>query len=137
MVIAVCIAGASVVTLLPLYVSSCRTTLASAVRVPLSDRVTGLLGVDESELAADDFHRILQLVRMCPEHEADREGIRAVTVYYRTVALCKTLFGGIAPGFFDWSDVERQRCAHFAAVVLDRSISSSRRLLTQQASELP
>jgi hypothetical protein len=135
MLIAACIAGASLVALLPLYVSSCRTALAAAVRVPLSDRVTALLGADESELVAADFQRVLQLVRMCPEHGADREGIRAVTVYYRIVALCDGLFGGMAPRLNTWSENERRQCAHFAAVVLDRSISSSRRLFTQQASD--
>ena len=135
MVVAACIAGASLVALLPLYLSSCRTTLTMAARVPLSDRVTALLGADEAELSGDDFQRILQLVRMCPEHGADREGIRAVMVYYRMVQLCGGLVGKFSPRWNSWSERERGHCAHFAAGVLDRSISSSRRLTTQQASD--
>jgi hypothetical protein len=135
MLIAACIAGASMVALLPLYVSSCRALTASAGRVPLSDRVTALLGADETELGAADFDRVLQLVRLCPEHGADREGIRAVTVYCRGLKLCANIFGKFSAGWSDWTEIERRRCAYFAAVVLDRSISSSRRMFTEQASD--
>jgi hypothetical protein len=135
MVIAACIAGASMAALLPLYVSSCRTVLTAAERVSLSDRVAALVGADDSALGAGDFHRILQLVRLCPEHGADRSGIRAVTAYYRALQLCAGLLGRFSPRLKAWSELERRHCAHFAAVVLDRSISSSCRLFTQQASD--
>lgn len=123
------------VTLLPLYVSSCRTMLASAGRVDLSERVAALLGSHESELGAEDFGRVLQFVRLCPEHGADREGIRAIAVYYRIVELGARLIGKASPGWNAWSERELGQCAHFAAVVLDRSISSSRRMIMRPASD--
>jgi hypothetical protein len=128
MLIAACIAGASLIALLPLYVSSCRTILAAAERVSLSDRVTALTG-------ADDFERVLQLVRLCPELGTDREGIRAVRVYYQALRIVASLLGNLFPRLNSWSEFERRQCAHFAAVVLDRSISSSRKLFTLQASD--
>ena len=80
--------------------------------------------------------RVLQLVRLCPEHGDDRGGIRAITAYHRAVELGAALFGGFSPRVGAWSDMQRRQCAHFAAIVLDRSISSSRRMLTQQAGDL-
>lgn len=135
MVIAACIAGASMVALLPLYISSCRAMLNSAERVSLSDRVTTLVGAEDDGPTADDFERALQLVRLCPEHGADREGIRAVTVYCRAIQVCTSLFGRFFPRLNAWGELERRQCAHFAAVVLERSITSSRRMLTQHATE--
>jgi hypothetical protein len=136
MVVAACIAGVSMMALLPLYVSSCRSILAAAERMPLSERVTALLGTDDAELTAGDFDRVLQLVRLCPEHGDDRGGIRAITVYQRAIELGAAFFGRFSPRVGAWSDVQRRQCAHFAAIVLDRSISSSRRMLTQQAGDL-
>jgi len=136
MVIAACIAGASMLALLPLYVSSCRATLTAAERTLLSERVTALLGTDGAELGAGDFDRVLQLVRLCPEHGDDRQGIRAISVYHWAVGVGTALFGRFSPQVSAWSEVQRRQCAHFAAVVLDRSISSSRRMFTQQAGDL-
>jgi hypothetical protein len=136
MVVAACIAGVSMMALLPLYVSSCRSILAAAERTPLSERVTALLGTDVEELTAGDFDRVLQLVRLCPEHGDGRGGIRAITVYQRAIELGAAFFGRFSPRVGAWSDVQRRQCAHFAATVLDRSISSSRRMLTQQAGDL-
>jgi hypothetical protein len=129
------IAAASLVALLPLYVSYCGTVLSSVRSEPLSERVSTLIGSGEADLAAHDFDRVLQLVRLCPEHEADRVGVRAVTMYYRALQAGRRLCGGLSPRFADWTEREGGDCAHFAAVVLDRSISSSRRLFTRQASD--
>jgi hypothetical protein len=135
MLIAGIIAAASLVALLPLFVSYCGTALSSARSEPLSERVSTLIGSYEGDLAAQDFDRVLQLVRLCPEHEPDRAGVRAVTTYYRTLQAGGRLCGRFSPSFADWTERECEDCAHFAAVVLDRSISSSRSLFTQQASD--
>ncbi len=134
MVIAACIAVASMAALLPLFVSYCGTMLVAAERLSLSDRVTALVAADDAGPGADDFERILQLVRLCPECEADRAGVQAVSIYYRGLQLSRRLFGKMLPNLSAWADGEHRKCAHFAAVVLDRSISSSRRLFGQEAS---
>jgi hypothetical protein len=135
--IAALIAGASTVALFPLFVSYCGTVLASARRVDLSDRVSALADVEGRNVAANDFDRILQFVRLCPEYDADRAAVRAITLYYRALQALEHVFGATSPDLAAWTARERANCSHFAAVVLDRSISSSRRLITQQASDHP
>jgi hypothetical protein len=129
------IAAASLVALLPLFVSYCGTALSSARSEPLSDRVSRLIGSHNGDLAAQDFDRVLQLVRLCPEYEADSAGVRAVTIYFRALQAGERLCGALSPSFADWKESECRKCAHFAAVVLDRCIASSHSLFTQQASD--
>jgi|HubBroStandDraft_5_1064220.scaffolds.fasta_scaffold873612_1 hypothetical protein len=135
MLIAGIIAAASLVALLPLFVSYCGTALSSARSEPLSERVSTLIGSRDGELAAQDFERVLQLVRLCPEHEPDRAGVRAVTIYYRALQAGGRLCGRLSPSFADWTKRECGDCTHFAAVVLGRCISSSHSLFTQQVSD--
>jgi hypothetical protein len=135
MLIAGLIAAASLGALLPLFCSYCGAVLASVRNEPLSERVSTLVGSRDGDLAAPDFDRVLQLVRLCPEYEADRAGVRAVTIYYRALQTCGPWCGGLSPSFTEWAERECRDCAHFAGVVLDRCISSSRRLFTQQARE--
>jgi hypothetical protein len=134
-VIAALIAGVSTVALFPLFVSYCGSALAAARKVELSDRVSALADVHAQSVSADDFDRILQLVRLCPEYDADRSGVRAIAAYYRTIQALNGVFGALSPGLAAWTARERLNCSHFAAVVLDRCISSSRSLFTQQATD--
>jgi hypothetical protein len=117
------------------FVSYCRSVLASARKVELSNRVRELADLNGKNPAADDFDRIVQLVRLCPEHDADRTGVRAIGIYYRLLHLLGDKFGALSPGLTAWTDRERESCAHFAAVVLERCISSSRSLFTRQAGD--
>jgi hypothetical protein len=133
--IAALIAGASTVTLFPLFVSYCGTVLASARRVELSDRVSALADAEDRKVSADDFDRILQLVRLCPECDADRAAVRAIAIYYRALRALERVFGRRSPHLAAWITRDRAHCSHFAAVVLDRCISSSRRLFSEQASD--
>jgi hypothetical protein len=135
--IAALIAGASTVGLPPLFVSYCGTVLDSARGVELSDRVSALADVEDRKVAADDFDRILQLVRLCPEYDTDRPAARAITIYYRALQALERIFGSLSPDLAAWTARERADCSHFAAVVLDRCVSSSRMLLMQQASDHP
>lgn len=131
------IAGASLVALGPLFVSYCGTLLASARKLDLSDRVSALSDMSGRRISADDFDRILQLVRLCPEYDADRAGVRSIAIYYRVIYALGRIFGSTSPALAAWTERERADCSHFAAVVLDRCISSSRSLFTQQASDHP
>jgi hypothetical protein len=135
MLIAGIMAAASLVALLPLFASYCGTVLSSARREPLSERVSTLIGSCDGDLAAQDFDRALQLVRLCPEHQVDRAGVRAVAIYYRTLQAGGRLCGKLSPSFADWAERECGDCTRFVAVVLDRSISSSRSLFTRPASD--
>jgi hypothetical protein len=133
--IAALIAAASLIALFPLFVSYCGTVLAAARGVELSDRAAALAQTDGRGVSADDFNRILQLVRLCPEYDADRSCVRAIAIYYRLIHALSRFLGEFNPSLAGWVERERAHCSHFAAVVLDRSICSSRSLFTEQAGD--
>jgi hypothetical protein len=113
------------------FVYYCRSALASAGEVELSDHLLEVTGMESGGLVADDFKRFLQLVRLCPEHAPDRTEIRAVETYYRLIHALEHASRRLFPSVSSWAEGERRSCSRFAAVVLDRSISSSRDLFTQ------
>jgi hypothetical protein len=117
------------------FVWYCRSILAPTRRVVLSERVREVTGIADQEVAPDDFHRLLQLVRLCPERGDDGSEIRAVGTYYRVLAMLKRMSKMTGPRIARWVDHERQDCSYFAAVALDRRISYSRDLFTQQISD--
>jgi hypothetical protein len=125
----------SVVAFLQFFVSYSRSVLASSRKVQLSDRVREVMGIDAREIAADDFARLVQLVRLCPERGDDQTEIRAVGTYYGLLHILGDVFGSIVPSVAAWTEQERQSCSYFAAVALDRRISYSRDLLTQQGGD--
>lgn len=125
----------SLVAFLQFFVSYCRSILASSRKVQLSDRVCEVAGIAGKDIAAEDFQRLLQLVRLCPERGDDRTEIRAVGTYYGFLHVIGRSCGAMIPSVAAWSERERQNCSYFAAVALDRRISYSRDLLTQQVAD--
>jgi hypothetical protein len=117
------------------FVWYCRSILAPSRKVVLSERVQEVTGIADQEVAPNDFHRLLQLVRLCPERGDDRSEIRAVGTYYGILAVVKHIAAVTGPRMSQWVDHERQDCSYFAAVALDRRISYSRDLFTQQISD--
>ena len=94
------IAAVSLAALAQVFVSYCRSVLASARKVELSARVAG------------------------PRSNG-----------YGLLLILGRVIGALNPRVSIWTEHERQGCSHFAAAVLDRCISSSRSLFTQQASD--
>jgi hypothetical protein len=129
----ICVLSAAI--FLQFFVSYCRSILASSRNVALSDRVREVTGLANQEIGADDFERLLQLVRLCPEREDDHSEIRAVGTYYGLLAVLNRVSSPVAPGFAAWLEQERKSCSYFAAVALDRRISYSRDLFTQQITD--
>jgi hypothetical protein len=72
----ICVVSAAI--FLQFFVSYCRSILASSRNIALSDRVREVTGIADQEVGADDFKRLLQLVRLCPERGDDQSEIRAV-----------------------------------------------------------
>jgi len=133
--IAALICVISIAAFLQFFVSYCRSILASSRKIVLSDRVREVTGIANHDVHADDFNRLLQLVRLCPERGDDQSEIRAVGTYYGLLAVLHRVSRPLAPGFAAWVQRERQSCSYFAAVALDRRISYSRDLFTQQISD--
>jgi hypothetical protein len=117
------------------FVWYCRSILAPSRKIILSERVREVTGITNQDVAPDDFHRLVQLVRLCPERGDDRSEIRAVGTYYQILAILKRISMITGARFAQWTDHERRDCSYFAAVALDRRISYSRDLFTQQISD--
>ncbi|MGA7916134.1 MAG: hypothetical protein WCA00_12920 [Candidatus Acidiferrales bacterium] len=133
--IAALICVISIAAFLQFFVSYCRSILASSRKFELSERVREVTGIADHDVAADDFNRLLQLVRLCPERGDDRSEIRAVGTYYSLLAVVNRASRSMVPALAAWTEQERQNCSYFAAVALDRRISYSRDLFTQQISD--
>jgi hypothetical protein len=133
MPVAICVF--SVAALLPFVVSYFRSIVASSRNVELSPRLREVTGLASQHVQAEDFARLLQLVRLCPEQKEDRGDIRAVGAYYRFLALVARFTHSFAPRVARWAESEREGCSYFAAVALDRRISYSRDLFTQQIAD--
>lgn len=133
--IAALICVVSVAAFLQFFVSYCRSILASSRKVELSARVREVTGIASHDVAADDFTRLLQLVRLCPERGDDQTEIRAVGTYYGLLHVLGRVARPLVPGVAAWTEQERQSCSYFAAVALDRRISYSRDLFTQQVAD--
>jgi hypothetical protein len=125
----------SVAALLQFFVLHCRSILAYSRRVELSDRVREVAGIAAANVAASDFDRLVQLVRLCPERGDDRKEIRVVGTYYSLLDLLGRITRSITPRIASWAENERRSCSYFAAVALDRRISYSRDLFTQQVAD--
>jgi hypothetical protein len=133
--IAALICVISVAAFLQFFVSYCRSILASSRKVELSARVREVTGIASQQIAAEDFKRLVQLVRLCPERGDDGGEIRAVGTYYRLLHVLGRLARPVIPSVAAWVEQERESCSHFAAVALDRRISYSRDLFTQQVAD--
>jgi hypothetical protein len=125
----------SFAALLQFFVLHCRSILAYSRRVQLSDRVREVTGIVAQDVRASDFDRLVQLVRLCPERGEDRKEIRVVGAYYSLLALVDRMTRSLIPSVAAWTEHERQSCSYFAAVALDRRISYSRDLFTQQVAD--
>lgn len=122
----------SIAGFLQFFVLHCRSILAASRKVELSARVCEVTGMETTTVAAGDFDRLLQLVRLCPERGDDQMGIRSVRTYYNLLGVLGRIARPPAPSVAAWAEEERRHCSYFAAVALDRRISYSRDMITQQ-----
>lgn len=100
-----------------------RTILLTYSKVEISDRTREVTGVAIESVQPEDFSRLMVLLRVAPNPCDDAAELRAVSVYYRAVQLANWLVSPLSRAARDWSQVELGRCAHFAAVALDRRLS--------------
>jgi hypothetical protein len=135
MIIAALIFVFSIAAFLQFFIWHCRSILASSRRVELSDRVREVTGVQGGSFGAEDFGRLVQLVRLCPERGDDQGEIRAVGTYYSLLDFFGRVTRPAIPSVAAWAEQERVNCSYFAAVALDRRISYSRDLFTQQVAD--
>jgi hypothetical protein len=122
----------SLVALLQFFVLHCRSMLAYSRGIQLSDHIREVTGVEGQDVAAGDFDRLVQLVHLCPERGDDQKQIRVVGLYYVLLNIAGQITRSVIPSMAQWVESERRGCSYFAAVALDRRISYSRDLFSQQ-----
>lgn len=130
--IAALICVVSVAALLQFFISYCRSVLASSRNFTLSEQVREVTGNQDAEFAPNDFGRILQLLRLCPETGDDQGKLRAVGAYFGMMGALGGVTQSVVPALAGWAERERRNCSYFAAVTLDRRIARSRDLFSRQ-----
>ena len=73
----------SVAAFVQFFFSYCRTMLAYSATVSLSDNVREFAGMEARSVSAGDFDRFLQLLRLCPDLDADKREIHLLAVGHR------------------------------------------------------
>ena len=121
----------SFVALLQFFVSYCRSMIAASGVMPLSEQVRQVVGIGSGQVSGEEFRRILQLARLCPEPGNDSRGIEAVSTYFRLLNLARASSRRIIPDLAHWIERERSGCAYFVAIALERRIAHSRGLMAQ------
>jgi hypothetical protein len=125
------ILACSVVFLLQFFVSYCRSLIAASSKQTLSAEVRDVTGI-AATANGDDFRRVMQLLRLCPETPEDRSRVQAVGAYFGLLSLVRSTLARLLPSLRTWTEAERAHCAYFAAVALERRIAFSRDMLAQQ-----
>jgi hypothetical protein len=100
-----------------------RAVLASVAAQPLTGYIQQIEGFPSRPLRADDFPRLVQLQKLCPEVGPDASGLRAARAYYRTLGAVTRLVNGFVPALRGWAEREQTLCAQFAAVLLDQRLA--------------
>ena len=134
MMIAALIFVVSLAVLLQFFVSYSRSIIAAYRKSELSEQVREVVGIQGQQVGSEEFGRLIQLVRLCPQRSDDQADLKVVGLYYRMLGVLRTLSRSLAPQVFSWAEQERMDCTYFVAVALDRRIAYSRDLLAQQMS---
>ena len=113
---------------LQFFVVYCRALLAESAQVELSPSTISDFCVKEDEGSGDDFPRMVALAGLCQEFDGVH-GLRFVEIYYRLLTPIQRASAGSAPRLANRIERERRACTHFAAVVLEKRIARTRRLL--------
>ncbi len=122
----------SFTALLQFFVSYCRSLLSASRRREVSQQTRELAGIAGGGVNGEEFGRLVQLVRLCPEPDDDSQAIAAVRTYFMILGVVRRLGGRVSKGLSIWLESERGNCAYFAAVALDRRIAFNRELMAQQ-----
>jgi hypothetical protein len=121
----------SVILLLQFFVSYCRSLIAASAKQMLSPEVQDVTGISRAA-SGEDFARVVQLLRLCPDRPEDRNSIQAIGAYFRLLNFLRSTLARMVPSMHAWTESERGHCAYFAAVALERRIAFSRGMLAQQ-----
>src|SRR5260221_3857898 len=101
----------SLISLLLFFLSYCRSLVASSTKEALPQEVVDVTGITHPS-SPDDFSRVMQLLRLCPDRPEERGKLRAITAYYRFLGLLRSTLAVIVPSLKAWTDNERRSEEH-------------------------
>ncbi|MFZ0818717.1 MAG: hypothetical protein WAM91_01510 [Candidatus Acidiferrales bacterium] len=127
----------SMFALLQFFISYSRSVIAACSTQPLSPQVREVAAIHGREVSGEEFERLVQLGRLCPESRSDHWPVSSVNAYFRMLTFVRKFANRILPSLNEWTERERSGCAYFAAITLDRRIAYSRDLMAQQLSNQP
>jgi len=102
-----------------------RAVLAGAASQPVSDRVLTAAGIAEERIEARHFGKLAGLLEVTPRLKSGEGGFGLVRLYYHTVQIIGALAGARIPAIAAWSWRERDLCARYAAVQVDRRLAAN------------
>lgn len=132
MIVTLLILAVSLGFFLQFFIVYCRSLIAAYNAAELSAQAREVTGIEDHIVNGDDFGRLVQLVRICPDLADDGRELRMVSFYYRLVSFGRGLLGALSARMTQWFERERENCTYFAAVALDRRIAQNRGLFEQQ-----
>jgi hypothetical protein len=101
-----------------------RTLLLAHSQIEISERTREISGIAIEAVHPDDFSRLMVLLRVAPGPRDNAHSLRAVSIYFRAVQLARWLVSPLSRAAHGWFHRELSRCAHFAAVTLDRRLGA-------------
>ncbi len=116
------ILAVAALTLVQFFVFYCRSLIVVYSEVELSPQGREVAGLEDRTLNGDAFHRLVQLIELCPSPADDRWELRAVRAYFGAMGFLRSL-QPLVPVGAEWAGREQSACTHFAAVALDRRMA--------------
>ncbi|HEV2288608.1 MAG TPA: hypothetical protein VGR81_06605 [Candidatus Acidoferrales bacterium] len=110
--------------LVQFFMSYARSILASYAMAEIAPATMNLVGAQASEIRGQEFHRLLNLVRLAPNPGDDKWDLRIVRSYFSVVNVIGGLACLFASSVCQWRERESDLCSKFALAVLDRRIAA-------------
>ena len=113
----------SIAALVQFSLAFCRSLLLTYSKVELWEWVREVTGLTGETVEAGEFSRLMNLVFLAPDPGDDAMEIRSISTYHTLVIVAHWLTSLVCEKACNWCESELRRCAHFAAVTLDRRLA--------------
>ncbi len=123
--IAFLVLAISVASLVQFFISYCRSLIAVYSKVEISREAMERAGLAAGPVEADEFSRLMTLVRQCRVAADDCAELSAVRIYFAALTALEKLCLFL-PASCSWLDRERTGCAHLVGVAFDRRMTSTK-----------
>src|SRR5713226_3577258 len=97
----------SAAALLQFFISYSRSLIAACQSQELSDQARQVIGAGDQPVGGEEFLRVVQLIRLCPEPGRDAKHLRTVRCYFGLLGLLRYWGRVLAPAAARWAEVER------------------------------